>query len=99
MINRRSLFGASASLAALLGGKAASAGTQTRAIDIEPRGNDGRMERLPRLDLESQQDFLTGFRSFVQTDLMPSARRRLAEIRAREGACRPRHRAYHERIP
>ncbi len=43
------------------------------------------MERLPRLDLESQQDFLTGFRSWVQADLMPAARRRFAEILTENG--------------
>ena len=32
--------------------------------DVEPRGPVGRMERLPRLDEESQMDFLTGFLTF-----------------------------------
>ena len=32
--------------------------------DVEPRGTIGRMERLPRLDQESQMDFLTGFLVF-----------------------------------
>jgi ubiquinone/menaquinone biosynthesis C-methylase UbiE len=31
-------------------------------FDIEPRGNKGRLERLALLDVESRDDFLTGFR-------------------------------------
>jgi SAM-dependent methyltransferase len=86
MLNRRSLFGSGAALAALLSGKgAAAANTKVRAVDIEPRGSNGRMERLPRLDLESQQDFLTGFRRWVQTDLMPAARNQVAEILEENG--------------
>ena len=52
MINRRSLFGATAAFASLvastLGGRKALAKTGAFA-DVEPRGSVGRMERLPRL--------------------------------------------------
>jgi len=73
MLDRRALFpaftGLGAAAASLFSGKAAKAGTQPNfavgfAGDVEPRGTDDRLERLPTLDLESQQDFLTGFRSW-----------------------------------
>jgi len=83
MINRRSLFGATAAFASLvastLGGRKALAKTGAFA-DVEPRGSVGRMERLPRLDLESQQDFLTGFRVWVNNDMRQAASRRFNEI-------------------
>jgi SAM-dependent methyltransferase len=83
MINRRNLFGASAALASLvastLGGRKAIAKSAAFA-DVEPRGSVGRMERLPRLDLESQQDFLTGFRNWTNSNMFKASTRRFDEI-------------------
>ncbi|MFL2770412.1 MAG: class I SAM-dependent methyltransferase [Rhodospirillaceae bacterium] len=73
MLDRRTLFPGLAALgsaiSSLLISKTAKAGTQLEydigfVGDVEPRGTDLRLERLPTLDLESQQDFLTGFRSW-----------------------------------
>ena len=73
MLNRRTLFGASAAAASLLtaatGARKASA--KTVPFDVEPRGTKGRLERLPTLTLESQQDFFTGFRKFANNDFRP----------------------------
>lgn len=90
MLDRRSLFGASAlagMFGALLPGRHATA--NSRSLDVEPRGSVGRMERLPSLDLESREDFSTGFRIWVHEQLRPAAARRSAEI-MRENDLSPR---------
>ena len=45
--------------------KTASSTHQGFEGDFEPRGTTGRLERLPTLELESQQDFLTSFRKWT----------------------------------
>lgn len=69
MIDRRTLFGATASVAsaigAFFGSKSVSAAPAPMSAfkgDVEPRGTDQRLERLPKLDLESYDNFLTGLR-------------------------------------
>lgn len=92
MINRRNLFGASAATAsfvgALFGSKKASAAISSskfNAADVEPRGSNGRLERLPRQHLEAQHDFITGFRVFANRDMNSAARRRIANIMRAKG--------------
>jgi SAM-dependent methyltransferase len=90
MLDRRSLFGASALTAlgaalAPIWGKAAN----TRSHDLQPRGAVGRLERLPSLDLESREDFLTGFRIWIHEELRPAASQRANEI-MREAGLSPR---------
>ncbi len=87
MLNRRTLFGATAAATSLLaskfnGGKAAA---KTMSFDIEPRGTQGRLERLPNLNLESRQDFFTGFRKWVGGDLRQAAQERMAKILTDKG--------------
>lgn len=69
MIDRRTLFGATAAvgsfMAGVFGSKSASAKPAPMSTfkgDVEPRGTDERLERLPKLDLESYDDMLTGLR-------------------------------------
>jgi hypothetical protein len=82
MIDRRTLFGASAATASfvtsLFKGSSAAANTGANYTfkDVEKRGTRGRLERLPALDLESSQDFLTGFRNFVNRDMRKAAQER-----------------------
>jgi ubiquinone/menaquinone biosynthesis C-methylase UbiE len=92
MINRRNLFGASAATAsfvsALFGSKKVSAAISSskfNAADVEPRGSNGRLERLPRQHLEAQHDFITGFRVFANRDMNSAARRRIANIMRANG--------------
>ena len=87
MINRRTLFGASGALASLLSTTLGSctAAAKSEAYDVEPRGTLGRLERLPRLDLESHQDFLVGFRSWTQSDLRKAAHERFNALFDVEG--------------
>lgn len=88
MLNRRTLFGIPAAFAALftsaVPGRKAHAATAA-SFDVEPRGAVGRMERLPSLDLESQQDFLTGFRSYVNSDLRQASLQRFEAIMTANG--------------
>ncbi|MBT7450976.1 MAG: hypothetical protein HN793_09115, partial [Rhodospirillaceae bacterium] len=91
MINRRTLFGATAATASFLGslvkGRSAEAKTPAKFTfkDVEKRGTRGRLERLPALDLESSQDFLTGFRNFVNRDMRQAAQKRLAVLMKERG--------------
>ncbi len=69
MIDRRTLFGATAAvtsaIGSLFGAKSAAAKSAPQSTfkgDVEARGTDGRLERLPKLDLESYDDMLTGLR-------------------------------------
>ncbi|MBT4738901.1 MAG: hypothetical protein HOO09_00850, partial [Rhodospirillaceae bacterium] len=83
MIDRRTLFGASAAVmsavSALFGTKSASAASAPASTfkgDYEPRGTDQRLERLPRLDLESYDNFLTGLRIWTGSASGKTSRRR-----------------------
>ena len=49
-------------------------------FDREPRGTRGRLEKLPLLDLESRDDFLTGFRFWGTKMAVPAAARRFNKI-------------------
>ncbi len=64
MLERRSLFSAgttaATALGALFGSRQAEA--KTGSFDIEPRGSEGRLERMPTLDMEGIHDFTSGFR-------------------------------------
>lgn len=91
MIDRRTLFGASAATASfvtsLFKGSSAAANTGANYTfkDVEKRGTRGRLERLPALDLESSQDFLTGFRNFVNRDMRKAAQERIAVLMEERG--------------
>lgn len=91
MIDRRTLFGASAATASfvtsLFKGSSAAANTGSNYTfkDVEKRGTRGRLERLPALDLESSQDFLTGFRNFVNRDMRKAAQERIAVLMEERG--------------
>ena len=50
------------------------------SFDQEPRGSNGRLERLPNLDLESRDDFLTGFRLWGTKKAYPAALKRFNSI-------------------
>lgn len=88
MFDRRTLMSATTTAAAFVsglmantfGGRAAEAATPVQKNgfkgDVEARGTNGRMERLPTLDLESEQDFLTGFRTTTNNDFGRIALRR-----------------------
>lgn len=88
MLDRRTLFPALTALTGAIGSlfsnrKAEAATLPTKITfkgDVEPRGTDGRMERLPSLDLESQQDFLTGMRFYTMRGFRPVTLKRVDEL-------------------
>lgn len=53
--------------------------------DVEWRGTQGIFERLPYLDVESDQDFYRGFRRWINSDVINAARKRALEILAENG--------------
>ena len=55
------------------------------SFDQEPRGSKGRLEKLPLLDLESRDDFLTGFRFWGTKMAVPAAARRFNYILKENG--------------
>ncbi|MBL8631152.1 MAG: class I SAM-dependent methyltransferase [Rhodospirillaceae bacterium] len=87
-INRRTLMQATTAAATFFATKAAFAASPRKG-DVELRGTVGRLERLGSLELESQQDFLTGFRSFVNDDLRKAAAQR-ADVLVRAAGLDPK---------
>jgi SAM-dependent methyltransferase len=99
MIGRRELFGATAatlvlakSLQADAAPTAANADTAAAAAGgskalrgtVQPRGMDGRLVRLPTLDLESEQDFTRGFRMLQNRQLRAASSAAFERILERE---------------
>ena len=85
MMNRRTILGAAAAaFSATFASRKARAGSASQApsppYDYEPRGTIGKLERLPTLDLESRQDFLTGFRLWSNGSMGRAAQARAGEI-------------------
>ena len=70
--DRRSLFGAAAAAATAIGSQSARAKLPD-GTDVEPRGTIGRLERLPTLDLEANEEFITTFRVWVNGTLSHAA--------------------------
>ncbi|MDX2222246.1 MAG: class I SAM-dependent methyltransferase [Rhodospirillaceae bacterium] len=79
-MKRRTLMQTLSGLAGAIGLSAAARPRSAHAAkpgfsgDIDPRGTIGRLERLPTLDLESRQGFLTEFRTWNQRVLYRGAR-------------------------
>ena len=87
MFERRSIFKVTTALAKIfasgLRGRPASA--KDFEFDIENRGTSGRLERLPKLDLESRDDFFVGMRRWRSETAVPIAMRRFSAILASNG--------------
>jgi ubiquinone/menaquinone biosynthesis C-methylase UbiE len=84
MINRRTLFAgamATASTAATL----SKAMGKEAPFDWQPRGTVGVFERLPTLQVESELDFVTGYRAWMTRSLAKQANIRALEILKRNG--------------
>ena len=58
---------------------------QLLSEDIEPRGARGRLERLPTLEAEGRDDFLTGFRNWRGSTVQLAARNRFNKILSESG--------------
>ncbi|MBM3513635.1 MAG: class I SAM-dependent methyltransferase [Alphaproteobacteria bacterium] len=56
-----------------------------KQTDIEPRGTNGRLERLPTADLEANDEFLTTFRAWANGPLTQAANARAREIMTARG--------------
>ncbi|MEQ8736361.1 MAG: class I SAM-dependent methyltransferase [Rhodospirillaceae bacterium] len=91
MLERRTLFGAAAGLTtaistALTGRKAAAKTSSSVTLpDVEKRGALGRLERLPTLDAEGRDDFLTGFRNWRGSTVQRAAKERFEKVLAASG--------------
>lgn len=84
MIDRRRLINLSVTSAALLL-PSLRALAKSFPGDIDPRGTIGRLERLPKLDLEAREDLSTDFRIFVNGELRRKARQRAEAILKSKG--------------
>jgi len=79
LFNRRSaLWVAGGAGATLAGSTSALAGLAD--FDVEPRGTDGILERLPTLDFESYDEFSTSTRMWINTKLTRAAEKRALKI-------------------
>lgn len=89
MLDRRTLFSAFTGLAtaagSVLGSRSAKAAKPSFKGDLDPRGTIGRLERAPTLDLESQQDFLTGFRTVTGRGFRLAGSKRMVALFEAEG--------------
>lgn len=84
MINRRNLFAgamATASTAATL----SKAMGKEAPFDWQPRGTIGVFERLPSLNVESELDFITGYRAWMGRSLAKQAHARSLDVLKRAG--------------
>lgn len=54
-------------------------------FDQEPRGSKGRLERLATLDVESRDDFLTGYRTWGSDRAIPAAVKRFDQLLEQAG--------------
>ena len=85
MLNRRILFSAAAGVASAISvafNKTAHAKAPAgdTPADIEARSKIGRLERLPTLNAESRNDFLTGVRNWRGDTLLRASRKRFNDI-------------------
>lgn len=92
MLDRRTVFKATTTIGTALSAAAAGIFGSGRAeakipaaADVEPRGTDRRLERLPALDVESREDFLTHFRIWVNSDVRKAASVRADKIMVEKG--------------
>lgn len=88
MIDRRTLFGTTAAVASaftsLFSSRKASAAVTAKSLpnDVEPRGTytEGRLERLPEMDMESRLEFTQGFRNWSLRNFGRKSSRRVNEL-------------------
>jgi len=91
MLDRRTLFGAAAGVGTAVASfvSGCKAGAKTIPVDappdIEKRGARGRLERLPTLDAENRDDFLTGFRNWRGSTVQLAAKARAEKLAAAAG--------------
>lgn len=89
MLARSSILGTAAAIgtvvASFVGARKSSATPKRLVMDQEPRGTKGRLERLARLDVESRDDFLTGFRFWGTTKALPPAIKRFNALMVKAG--------------
>ncbi|MBT4741184.1 MAG: class I SAM-dependent methyltransferase [Rhodospirillaceae bacterium] len=88
MIDRRTLFGTTAAVASaftsFFGSRKATAAVTSKSLpkDIEPRGSytEGRLERLPEMDMESRLEFTQGFRNWSLRNFGRKSSRRVNQL-------------------
>lgn len=90
MIDRRTLFGTTVAIAGTIASdlavREAQAATNAKramlADDVEPRGSypQGRLERLPSLDMESRLEFAQGFRKWSLREFGRASSSRINEL-------------------
>ena len=102
-MDRRTLMGASAAISAAVSsfftGRAAEAKAATKEYPtgtLQPRGHVNRLERFASVDLESRQDFLMSFRTWVNTDLSRKAQMRADEVLKEKGIPRDKEMTHQE---
>ena len=79
MLNRRALFSGSVATAMAASSLSKATGKEV-PLDFDPRGTIGVFERLPSLQVESELEFITGYRSWMATSLYRQASKRSLEL-------------------
>ena len=79
MINRRNLFAGSMATAAAAS-SLSKAMAKEAPFDFAPRGSVGVFERLPHLQVESELEFITGYRAWMTKSLAKQAAQRSVQL-------------------
>jgi SAM-dependent methyltransferase len=85
MIKRRNLFAGAMATAASASAISKALGKEASFEDFNPRGTIGVYERLPTLAVESELEFITGFRSWMTRSLAKQASIRSLELLKAKG--------------
>jgi SAM-dependent methyltransferase len=90
MLSRRTFGTSSAVAAAALAmlpasGEAGAAPASPAPVNVDPRGDIGRLRRMPKLEQESRLDFLVAAGQWINTDLSPAMIARANDIVAKAG--------------
>jgi ubiquinone/menaquinone biosynthesis C-methylase UbiE len=80
MLNRRALFTGSAATAMAAASFSKAMAKEAPFADFDPRGTIGVFERLPSLQVESELEFITGYRAWMVRSLYRQATKRSLEL-------------------
>ena len=78
--DRRTALGAAGAAGFFVAGPSTAALAKIAGYDVEPRGTDGILERLPTLDLESYDEMSTSTRMWINGELTSAAEKRAIQI-------------------
>jgi ubiquinone/menaquinone biosynthesis C-methylase UbiE len=80
MLNRRALFSGSVATAMAAASISKATGKEAPFADFDPRGTIGMFERMSSLQVESELEFITGYRAWMSRSLYRQASKRSFDL-------------------